>query len=202
MIALLGAARAVALGADDGLSVLTNPGATPAAPDPMAQANAAIARNPNDPTNYILRGNIYGRQKQYDQARLDYNKALQIDPQNVAAKILVADSRFLQKQYDQARPGFVAMQGDPDMGDLASFMVFLCDLVSGHEDAAGKELAAFNAAGENPSYYYANVAWAVLHHDMAGASDYLRSAIRIYAPSKSALYTVNLEEIGYLPLKN
>jgi hypothetical protein len=46
-------------------------------------------------------------------------------------------------------PAFVALEKDPDMGDFASYKVFLCDLFGGHEDAASKELDAFNEAGKS-----------------------------------------------------
>ena len=174
---------------------------SPPPPDPMEQVNAAIAHDPTDPVNFILRCNIYGQKKDWGDAKENYEKALALDPQNSSAKVDLAEIQFRQKQYDQARASFVPLESDKDFGDLASYMIFLCDLFGKHEDAAAKELAVFNAAGEKPSYYFGNIAWDVVHHNTAGARDFMNSAEAIYQPLKADLYTINLVELGYLPLK-
>lgn len=170
--------------------------------DGLARVNAAIGLYPNNPSIYIVRGNIYSEKKQWDDARKDYDKALSIDPNNVAAKVNLAELEFRQKQYDLARAQFLAIKNDKNLGDLASYMVFLCDLYSAHDAAAGQELAVFNAAGENASYYFGNIAWDLFHRNEDGARDYLRSAQNIYPPGKINLYESNLIETGYLPLKD
>ena len=60
--------------------------------------------------------------------------------------IAAAQIKFMQKKYDEARPGFTALTQDPNIGDLAAYKVFLCDLLAGHEDAASRELNVFNDA--------------------------------------------------------
>lgn len=170
--------------------------------DGLARVNAAIGLYPNNPSVYVVRGNIYSEKKQWDDARKDYEKALSLDPQNAAAKVNLAELEFRQKQYDQARTQFLAIKGDKNLGDLAAYMVFLCDLYAAHDAAASQELAVFNAAGENASYYFGNIAWDLFHRNMAGARDYLQSAQNIYPPHKINLYESNLIETGYLPLKD
>jgi len=176
-------------------------GAPPQA-DPLAQIESAIAQDPTDAENFIVRGNIYCKRKMWDAAQDSYEKALALEPNKAAIRMDLAELQFRRKQYDAARASFVLMASDKDLGDLASYMVFLCDLFGNHEDTASQELAAFNAAGERPSYYFSNVAWDLAHHDLAGARDYLDSAEHIYSQGKSNLYAVNLVEMGYLPLKD
>jgi Tfp pilus assembly protein PilF len=172
------------------------------ASDSLEKLNATIAQNPNDPIAYIRRGNIFGNQKMWGEAQADYEKALAIDPQIVVVRIDLAELRFRQKQYDQARPGFLALTHDPTFGDLASYKVFLCDLFAAHDEAASQELAAFNSAGKNPSYYFGNIAWDIVHHNFDDARGYLKSARYIYHPGVARLYATNLIELGYLPLHN
>jgi tetratricopeptide (TPR) repeat protein len=175
----------------------------PSAPeDGLARVNAAIKLYPNNAVAYIVRGNIYGEKKMWAASQSDYQKALSIDPHNGAAKINLAELQFRQKQYDQARAIFLTVESDPNLGDLASYMVFLSDLYAAHDAAAGRDLAVFNAAKDNASYYFGNVAWDLLHKNISGARDYLQSAQAIYAPNKVRLYESNLIESGYLPLKN
>jgi hypothetical protein len=106
----------------------------------------------------------------------------------------------MQKQYDVARPGFVLLEKDPDMGDFASYKVFLCDLFGGHEAAARKELDVFNDVMGNPSYYFANAAWSLVHKNIEDARSWLVSASHIYPPQKNAYYAQSLRDLGYLPL--
>jgi len=115
-------------------------------------------------------------------------------------KFNLVEVHFMQKQYDQARPGFVALERDPDMGDFALYKVFLCDLFGGHMDVAKKELDVFNDTMGNPSYYFANAAWSLAHNHVEDARSWLLSASRIYPPRKNMYYSQSLRDLGYLPL--
>ncbi len=166
----------------------------------LAKLNEAIRIFPSTNTAYVLRGSIYSQRKQWDLAEQDFKVAAQIDPTNVVLKLNVVEIKFLQKQYDAARAGYVALESNPEIGDLAKFKAFLCDLYGGHEALAAKELAAFNEAGTRASYYYANIAWDTYHKDIDGARDWLDSATGIFTPQKNAYYAQSLKDLGYLPL--
>lgn len=166
----------------------------------MAKLNQAIQLDPKIPGSYILRASIYYQKKQWPQAEADFKTASDLSPKNVVIKFNLVEIKFIQKQYDEARPGYVALESDPDMGDLASFKVFLCDLLGKHDDLAAKEFAAFNQAGENPSYYYSNAVWSLTHQNIEDARGWLVSATHIYPPRENAYYLGCLKELGYLPL--
>jgi Flp pilus assembly protein TadD len=166
----------------------------------LVKVNALILASPKNPAAYALRGTIYAEKKLWDQAEKDYRTVLQFDSKDSQMKFDLAEIQFLQKKYDLARPGFVALQQDPDMQDLAAYKVFLCDLFGGHEDTAAKELDVFNQAGRNASYYFGNVAWSLYHHKTEDARGWLTSAADIYAPKKCLLYATSLFDLGYLPL--
>ncbi|MCE0496672.1 MAG: tetratricopeptide repeat protein [Methylacidiphilales bacterium] len=168
--------------------------------DALAKANAAVQAAPQNANAYELRGTIYVEKKLWDLAAKDYQTALQFDVKNTQLKFNLAEIEFMQKKYAAARPGFVALEQDPDMGDISSYKAFLCDLFGGHEDVAAKELAAFNQVGANASYYFANVAWSLYHHKTEDARGWLSSAVAIYAPNKARLYASSLINLGYLPL--
>jgi tetratricopeptide (TPR) repeat protein len=150
----------------------------------------------------MLRGSIYAKQEQWDKAEYDYEVALVSDPNNPIVKFDLAELKFMQKKYDEARPGFVEIESDKNLGDFATYKVFLCDLFGAHEDVASKELDAMNQVGGNPSYYFGNAAWDLVHNKKDEASDWLQSAGRIYAnaPQKIANYTSSLQSLGYLPI--
>jgi tetratricopeptide (TPR) repeat protein len=166
----------------------------------LSDLSQAIKLNPNSTGAYVLRASIYCQKKQWAQAEDDFNAAARIAPTNIVLKFNLSEVKFKQKQYDVARPGFVAIENDPDMGDFASYKVFLCDLFGGHEAAAKKELDVFNDAMGNPSYYFSNAAWDLVHKNTEDARSWLASASRIYSPQKFAFYAQSLQDLGYLPL--
>jgi len=160
----------------------------------------ALKINPDSTGAYVLRASIYCQKKLWTQAEDDFKAAARIAPTNIVLKFQLVDVKFMQKQYDLARPGFVALEKDPDMGDFASYKVFLCDLFGGHEAAARKELDVFNDAMGNPSYYFGNAAWSLVHKNLEDARGWLFSASRIYPLRKNIYYAQSLRDLGYLPI--
>jgi Tfp pilus assembly protein PilF len=166
----------------------------------LEKVSSAIEIAPKNPDAFILRGSIYIKQNLWAQAENDFQSALQLDNKHVQIKFDLAEIKFLQKKYDDARAGFVALQGDPEMGDLATYKVFLCDLLGGHDDDAAREWAAFNETGMNASYYFANAAWFFYRHQTEEARGWLKSAATIYPPNKFREYAASLVTLGYLSL--
>jgi len=168
----------------------------------LDKVDAIIKQDPQNVHAYLMRASIYAQEKQWDKAADDYEAMHRIDPNNAVVKFNQAELKFMQKKYDDARPGFVELQSDKSLGDFATYKVFLCDLFGSHEDAASKELDALNQGFGNPSYYFGNAAWDLVHKKNDDASNWLNSAGRIYAnaPEKIANYTASLESLGYLPL--
>jgi len=160
----------------------------------------ALKLDPNSLSTYVLRASIYYQRKQWTQSEDDFQAAARIDPMSPIPKFNLAEVKFAQKEYDVARPGFAALMKDQDMGDFASYKVFLCDLFGGHEDVAKKELDSFNDAMGNPSYYFANAAWSLFHKNLDDARSWLLSASRIYPPRKNDYYASSLRDLGYLPI--
>lgn len=164
----------------------------------LHELTMAINTNPNSTGAYVLRASLYCQKKQWTQAEDDFRTAQKLAPGNAVLKFNLIEVKFMQKQYDLARPGFLALEKDPDMGDFASYKVFLCDLFGGHEDAAKEELDVFNATMGNPSYYFGNAAWDLYHNNLEDARSWLLSAYRIYPQRKNAYYAQSLHDLGYL----
>jgi Tfp pilus assembly protein PilF len=166
----------------------------------LARANALLRADPRNVAAYLVRGNIYGDRQLCLLAREDYETALRLDPGNLLARANLAEMEFRQKQYDAARTDFAALESVQQIRDLAGYKVFLCDLFAAHNEMAHQELQAFDAVGENASYYFGNAAWDLVHHDLTQARGFLTSAQNIYEPHKVELYAASLLQLGYLPL--
>jgi hypothetical protein len=168
----------------------------------LDKVNGVFKLDSQNKNAHLLRASIYAQQKQWENADFDYEVALVLDPQDATVKFNRAELKFMQKKYDEARPGFVQVQSDKDLGDFATYKVFLCDLLGAHEDVAAKELDALNQGEENPSCYFGNAAWDLVHNKTDDAANWLRSAARIYADTPQLLvrYVTCLKNLGYLPL--
>jgi tetratricopeptide (TPR) repeat protein len=166
----------------------------------IEKLNLLIQADPQNPLNYGVRGQIYSEMKQWDKARKDYETILQLNSKNTYARFNLSELKFRQRAYADARAGFLALESDPDLGDLASYKVFLCDLLGGQEATAQAELNAFNQTGSNPSYYFSNAAWYLFHKQPDQARYWLGSGVHIYLPKKAELYLFSLKDLGYLPL--
>jgi Tfp pilus assembly protein PilF len=163
--------------------------------------DAAVHLDPNNTVAHVLRGSIYATKELWPYAEEEFTTAEKLDPSDLRIKFFLADLKFAQKQYDQARPLYLALKKDPDRGDLAAYNVFLCDLLGQHEAAAAKELAVFNDAMGNPSYYFANAAWSLYHHKMDEGKSWLDSANRIYPTRKILPYAQPLLKLGLILAK-
>ena len=168
----------------------------------LTKVNAVIQADPRSLAGYVMRGAIYSSLKQWDKAQGDYEAANLINPHSPIVQYNLAEVHFVQKQYDAARPGFLELEADnkTDIGDLATYKVFLCDLFGGHQDAAARDLESIDDIGSNPSYYFAHAAWSLYHQKPEEARGWLKSANNIYSAQKNGFYASSLFETGYLPL--
>ena len=162
--------------------------------DALASVDAALQLDPHDASLYELRGSIYIQQKLWDRAEADYQSALQVDPTAVSFKYKLADIKFLQKSYALARPGFHALESDPNLGELAKYKVFLCDILDFQDSSARRDLDALNAAPEKKqAYYFCNAVWDLFHKDRPGANKWLIEASHIFSSSEMDIYLSSLK---------
>lgn len=159
----------------------------------IRDASTAIQLDPKNASAYELRGSVYIEEKLWDRAERDYTSAEKISPDAVY-QYKLGEIKFLAKAYEDARPRFAALEGDERLGSLATYKVFLCDLLGRHEDAAQRDLAALDAGERIPAYYFSHAAWDLYHADHAGATKCFGAADQLYDRSVSEIYIASLLE--------
>jgi len=164
----------------------------------LEKATSVVQAEPKNVSAYIVRGHIYTEMNQLDQAGDDYRTILQLDPNNFSAKFNLSELKLIQKEYDDARIGFLALESNPDWGDLAAYKVFVCDLFAGHEDVAKSEFDTFDKAKQNASYYYSKATWEFYHNRPLVAQTWIDAAAWMYPPKKVYFYSATLIDFGYL----
>ncbi len=166
----------------------------------IAKLTDAINANPKIAGPYVFRASVYYQKKMWPQAEQDFKSALALDPTNVVIKLNLAEVKFAQKQYEAAHNIYTTLATDTQMGDLAAYKAFLCDLLMGKDTVAMRERDAFDQTERQPSYYFANAAWAIYHKDPEKARGWLVSVANIYPSAKISYYAIPLKDLGWLPL--
>jgi tetratricopeptide (TPR) repeat protein len=159
----------------------------------VREASLAIQLDSKNAAGYEVRGSIYVQEKLWDRAERDYTTAYKFNP-DIAYKYKLAQIKFLQKDYDDARLRFAALQEDARLGDLATYHVFLCDLLDRHEALAARELGALGQVEKHPSYYYCHAAWYLYHDQRPEANKWFASAEQLFDSSTDDLYVSSLIE--------
>ena len=93
----------------------------------MDAAEKANSKKPEIPN---LRGAIFIRRKQYEEAAEQFSQALALDPKFYPAKLNLAAVDFLKEDYAGATKEYQALKEvDPD-SELVDFQLMLCALLA------------------------------------------------------------------------
>ena len=159
----------------------------------LSDASTALVLDPKNASAYEARGSIYIQQKLWDRAERDYISAYKLTPDPVY-KFKLGEIKFLQKAYVDARPRFAALTGDPNLGQLATYKAFLCDLLGRHDAAAARDLNELDQTPDGPAHYYCHAAWDLYHSQRADANKLFKTADALYGDSTRNLYLESLAE--------
>ena len=168
--------------------------------DALTTLNEAIELNPKNQVPYFLRASIFASRNIWPAAEKDLLVAESITPQDVDIEMFLGDVFLMEKKYDDARTRFAALTNDSNRGDLATYKVFVCDVLGGHSVAAAKELDTFDHLPAKPSCYYAHATSSLVNGKTADGRRWLDSAAVLYGPAVTAPYAQCLRGLGYLPL--
>jgi len=166
--------------------------------DALTKVDTALQIEPNNVSAYDLRAFLYAKKKLWDMAEQDYKTALKLLPSSAHFKFELAELKFIQHDYDAARPGFIALKNDPQLGDLATFKVFLCDLLSRRDKVASTELATMDKSGTSPAYYYSEATWYMIHGNQEQVKKWLSSGGQLFGSKVADLYMLSLQEADVL----
>jgi Tfp pilus assembly protein PilF len=168
--------------------------------DALNTLNEAIELNPKNQVSYFLRASIFASRNHWPAAEKDLLVAESITPADVDIEMFLGDVYLMEKNYDAARTRFAALTKDSNRGDLATYKVFVCDVLGGHDDIAAKELDTFDHSPSKPSCYYAHATASLANKKTEEGRRWLDSAAVLYGPAVTAPYAQCLRGLGYLPL--
>ena len=171
----------------------------------LSDMEAACGEN-----HYIenLRGAVFTRMRNFDQAREHFKKALELaksmDSEAFHPRFNLAELDFVTKKWDQAREAFLKLlkdPGKPNAGSdaLINFKILICDLQQKKVADADAILSTFDQYDDqSPAYYYGQAAKLFSKDDKEGAQEWLESAKRIYPKDTNEVYNDSFVEMGWL----
>src|SRR3989440_2494960 len=143
-------------------------------------------------------------QKQFDQAEVEFKKALKADSKFRQAQFNLALVPLKKKDYAAARERFEALLGKVPGGDkgeaaqLIKFNVYMTWLLEGKDSRAQKLMEQFQFTGDTPALYYAQAAWEFKHNNPSKATDWITSAKKIYSPALNVVFADSFYDLGWM----
>ena len=151
-----------------------------------------------------LRGAIYKRLGELDNAANAYSDALKVNPKDWVPKYNLAEVNFLREQYKSARTYLeqsLASMPEADRlqkQDLILYKVYLTYLLQGDDEKAKLLLDSFDINSSNPVYYFAQAAWSFKKKDAAKAKTWVNSTDGLYSQDLRNSYGQALVDVGWL----
>lgn len=166
----------------------------------LSLAEEADKLVPNQPYIHNIRGAILIKEKKFEEARAEFEKALEKEPGFFPGLFNVAESYFMEGNYPEARRILKNLLQDTPNNELVIFKLFLCDYMEQKWDSARQWMNTLKYPSDTAAWYYAQAAWELHQGNKSKARDYLSGAEYIFG-DKTAIYDESFEDIGLLPIR-
>src|SRR6184192_4209339 len=170
----------------------------------LKELDAIDARKPDLAASQNLRGVVYMRQGNYDQAESALQDAARIDPKFWNARFNLAEIPFLKKDWAEARKRFEQLlsSGESDLAKEASqliqYKILLTYLLEGKENMVDSIQAKLELSPDTPAVDYVKAAVALKQKNQKEAKDWIGIAEKNFSPQLNKLFAESLYEVGWL----
>ena len=154
--------------------------------------------------SYNLRGLIFSKQHNYDQAEAMFHKAVTTDPALWAAKFNYAELPFNRGSYTDARTRFEELFSQTDAtkqpreAELTQYKVFLTLLLEGKVEAASTFMDHLTFSGATPARYFCNAALNFRAGSVDKAKNWIDDAKKEYPPQLVAIFIESFYRLGWM----
>ena len=161
-------------------------------------------RTQKNADSFNLRGLIFSKQHNYDQAEVMFHKAVVTDPALWAAKFNYAELPFNRGNYTDARTRFEELFGQTDAAkqpreaELTQYKVFLTLLLEGKVEAASTFMDHLNFSGATPARYFCNAALNFRAGSVDKAKNWIDDAKKEYPPQLVAIFIESFYRLGWM----
>jgi tetratricopeptide (TPR) repeat protein len=160
------------------------------------EANAAEKIAPGTPPVVNLRGVILLRQKQYEDAATQFQRALASDPKFFPAKLNLVDADLLLKKFDEARTALEELQKADPKSELVQFKLALSFVLADEPSRAQIVIDQMQLPGQTPAYYYARAGLLLRQGKTSEAENYFATVKKYYTTEQCAYFGRALAQLG------
>jgi tetratricopeptide (TPR) repeat protein len=158
----------------------------------LRNADLAGEQDSKSPDVPNLKGAILVKQRRYDEAAIEYNRALGLKADFLPAQLNLLELDLLQRNYASARQRVAALQKTDPKSELLPFMEVVAVAMEGDTLRATGLADQITFPGKTPSYYYAHAA--ILMKEGKDPKTYLENAKKYYFPAQCAYFEEILNE--------
>ncbi len=154
--------------------------------------------------SFNLRGLIFSKQRNYDQAEGMFRKAVTTDPALWAAKFNYAELPFNRGNYTDARTRFEELFSQTDAtrqpreAELTQYKVFLTLLLEGKVEAASTFMDHLTFSGATPARYFCNAALNFRAGSVDKAKNWIDDAKKEFPPQLVAIFIESFYRLGWM----
>jgi tetratricopeptide (TPR) repeat protein len=154
--------------------------------------------------NLTLKGSCYVEMRDFEKARMAFEKIEELDPKNVANRFNIAEMHYVANDWQIALDMFsklLAEEGDKvqNMIHITEFKILICKTKLKLQDEVTILSQKYSEKDDNPYYYYAQALLQYVKGNTIEAEAWTARAIRIFqSPSILYAWQDSLEEAGYL----
>jgi Flp pilus assembly protein TadD len=167
--------------------------------DALVLLEKAYTVYPRDPFLLNLKGAVFTKLKNWDEATRFFNRALNEDGQFFPARFNLGEVLFLQGKKEEALAYFESLNQMYARNELIEFKLVLLFLLTERTADAERILSRMQYPGNGPAWYYASAAMASARGDKREARRYLSAAKGLFDEKTLALFNESMEESGLNP---
>ncbi|MEZ5388041.1 MAG: tetratricopeptide repeat protein [Prosthecobacter sp.] len=173
----------------------------------LEKLDAAEKLAPQVPDIYALRGDIYlaPRRRDFDLALPQFEKAVELQPDNPLPKFNLAEYYFVKHDFETALKSFTQMTVDyPKLPMVIRHLVHykraLCELKLGRRKNAEVIVADnFTFMDDTPAYYMCKAALAFDLGDTEKANEWVQRGVAVFKAPTCAPYFDAFKELRWVP---
>ena len=174
--------------------------------DALTKLEEAEKIDPKRAEIYNVRGAVYLSQqmRDFDRARIEFKKALEIEPEAMAAMFNLAEADYVQGHFADGEKGFANLLVKfpkllTPVRHLVMFKQIICMIKQDKVEDAQKLMDAnFTFMDDSPAYYFSKAAMALHKKDEKTGNTWLGKAQIIFKKSDVGAYLDTLMEGHYL----
>lgn len=159
-----------------------------------------------NPSTMNLEGACYVEFRNFDKARLAFERTLKTQPDNFNVRFNIAEIEFVTQNWEKALELLTVLDKESEgesknanMNSLVKFKMLLCMLKTNDVEGAKKIIAKTNFLDDSPLHYYGHAALSYFNDEGKEAEVWLARAGRIFREqSVIAPWQDTLIEFGYI----